>query len=82
MQVQVADTGIGIVAAERDRVLDRFFRGENVRHQGIPGNGLGLSLASAVIRRHHGTIRIDDNQPHGVIVRLCLPYHQPDGPAS
>ncbi|WP_203810611.1 PAS domain-containing sensor histidine kinase, partial [Actinoplanes couchii] len=70
VQVQVADTGIGIVAAERDRVLDRFFRGENVRHQGIPGNGLGLSLASAVIRRHHGTIRIDDNQPHGVIVRL------------
>ncbi len=73
----ITDTGIGTLADERDRVFDRFFRGSNVRHQGIIGSGLGLSLARAIVALHSGTIRLTDNQPSGTVVRVRLPLHEP-----
>ncbi|GLY02754.1 ATP-binding protein [Actinoplanes sp. NBRC 101535] len=78
VELQVSDEGIGIPAAERDRVFDRFFRGGAVRHQGVEGSGLGLSIVRTIVRLHNGTITFHDNQPAGtrVVVRI------PRGPAS
>ncbi|BAL89492.1 putative multi-sensor signal transduction histidine kinase [Actinoplanes missouriensis 431] len=72
-ELSIADSGIGMPAEERERVFDRFFRGSNVRHQGIPGSGLGLSLARTIVALHGGTIRLDANEPAGTIVRVRLP---------
>ncbi|BCY08148.1 hypothetical protein L3i22_032360 [Actinoplanes sp. L3-i22] len=69
----VIDLGIGVPAGEHGRVFDRFFRGSNVRHHGIAGHGLGLSLARAIIRLHHGTISLSDNDPTGTVVCVTLP---------
>ncbi|MCW2141152.1 GAF domain-containing protein [Actinoplanes cyaneus] len=77
VELCIADTGIGTPAGERARVFDRFFRGSNVRHHGIPGSGLGLSLAHAIVRRHHGSITLDPNQPNGTIARVRLPRSSP-----
>ncbi|GAA4606232.1 hypothetical protein GCM10023107_75380 [Actinoplanes octamycinicus] len=74
-ELSIADHGIGIPDAEHERALDRFYRGSNVRHHGISGSGLGLSLAHAIVRRHHGTVTLDDNHPTGTIVRVRLPQH-------
>jgi signal transduction histidine kinase len=68
--VKVADNGIGIPAADRERVLQRFVRLEQSRSE--PGSGLGLSLAAAVARLHHGTIELGDGNP-GLVVTLRLP---------
>ncbi len=68
--LRVADNGIGVPEAERERVLQRFVRLEKSRSQ--PGSGLGLSLVAAVARLHHGTIELGDNQP-GLIVTMRLP---------
>jgi signal transduction histidine kinase len=68
--VSVADHGIGIPEADRDRVLERFVRLEASRSR--PGFGLGLSLVLAVTRLHGGTLRLSDNHP-GLKVMLCLP---------
>ncbi|GGR59721.1 hypothetical protein GCM10010168_93210 [Actinoplanes ianthinogenes] len=76
-ELSIADHGIGIPDAEHERALDRFYRGSNVRHHGISGSGLGLSLAHAIVRCHHGTITLDDNEPTGTIVRVRLPQHPP-----
>jgi signal transduction histidine kinase len=65
--LQVADHGPGIPAADRDIVFDRFVRLEPSRT--TPGNGLGLSLVRAIVRRHEGTVTLDDNDP-GLRVRL------------
>ncbi|BCJ47645.1 hypothetical protein GCM10010168_20030 [Actinoplanes ianthinogenes] len=73
VELSIADHGIGIPGAEHEQALDRFYRGSNVRHHGISGSGLGLSLARAIVRRHHGTITLDDNQPTGTVVRVRLP---------
>jgi signal transduction histidine kinase len=70
LMVKVADNGIGIPAADRERVLQRFVRLEQSRSE--PGSGLGLSLAAAVARLHHGTIELGDGNP-GLVVTLRLP---------
>ncbi|MET0423320.1 MAG: ATP-binding protein [Actinoplanes sp.] len=73
-ELTVSDDGIGTPAEERDRVFDRFYRAGNVRHQGIGGSGLGLSLADTIIRRHGGTIRLTAHEPHGTTVVIRLPF--------
>ena len=66
----VSDSGPGIAAADRTRVLDRFVRLEGSRSR--PGSGLGLSLALAVARMHGGAVELEDNEP-GLRVRVTLP---------
>lgn len=68
--LEVADTGPGIPEAQRQRVLQPFFRLERDRAQA--GSGLGLSLISAVMRLHRATIELSDNQP-GLRVRCVFP---------
>jgi signal transduction histidine kinase len=66
----VADSGPGIPTDSRDRVFDRFYRLEASRT--TPGNGLGLSLARAVIRLHGGAVVLADNAP-GLKAIVTLP---------
>jgi signal transduction histidine kinase len=68
--LEVADRGPGIPEADRANVFDRFVRLEPSRN--TPGNGLGLSLVRAVVRRHGGTVELADNHP-GLRVRLEFP---------
>jgi len=70
----VADNGPGVPEVERERVLQRFVRLEESRSQ--PGSGLGLSLAAAVARLHHGSIELGEGNP-GLVVTLRLPIDQP-----
>ena len=46
----VRDTGPGIAPDEQERVFDRFFRGRVADSGHIPGTGLGLSMAQAIVR--------------------------------
>ena len=66
----VADTGPGIPASDRTRVIDRFVRLESSRHS--PGTGLGLSLAAAVARMHDAELALSDNTP-GLRASLVFP---------
>jgi signal transduction histidine kinase len=81
VELTVTDDGIGTPAEERDLVFDRFFRGSNVRHQGIAGNGLGLSLARTIVHLHGGTIRLSGRRPNGTTVLIRLPVAGPAGTA-
>jgi len=69
-ELVVADNGVGIPAADRDRVLERFVRLERSRSRA--GSGLGLSLVAAVARLHGGRLRLEDNAP-GIRAVLSLP---------
>ena len=75
-ELTVTDHGIGTPAEERDRVFDRFYRASNVRHQGIAGQGLGLSLARTIVELHGGTIRLTGHQPYGTTVVIRLPRNR------
>ena len=60
-QMIVADTGLGIPAGERDKVLRRFHRLDTSRTS--TGCGLGLSLVTAVVDLHGATVTLEDNGP-------------------
>lgn len=64
----VRDDGPGIAAADRERVLERFYRA----HQGKAGSGLGLSIVSAIAYLHGASLHIEDAAP-GLRVRLVFP---------
>lgn len=66
----VADNGPGIPADQRDYVVQRFVRLDPSRT--LPGNGLGLSLVTAVMMQHRGTLTLEDNGP-GLRAVLTLP---------
>ncbi|NMO56418.1 response regulator [Actinoplanes sp. TBRC 11911] len=72
-ELTVADTGVGIPAAEQVRLFRRLYRGGNARHTGIPGAGLGLALSRVVVERHHGTITLASDESNGTAVTVRLP---------
>ena len=74
IQLVVVDTGPGIPAVERERVLERFYRLEASRS--TPGAGLGLSLVAAVAELHQATLTLEDNSP-GLRVVLRFPTSGP-----
>ena len=65
--ITIADQGPGIPFAERDRVLERFYRLDRSRSE--HGSGLGLSLVAAVARMHNAKLEFGDNHP-GLIAEL------------
>ena len=71
--LRVADTGIGIPAAEQDRVFERFYRVDKSHSRAIGGTGLGLSIAKEIINQHKGDIRIESVYGEGTDVTITLP---------
>ena len=59
--VKVSDNGPGIALAERDKIFKRFHRSSSAN--GIPGNGLGLSMAATIVELHGLALRLEDNHP-------------------
>lgn len=74
--LEVGDHGPGVPPEDRGRVTGRFVRLDNSRSQ--PGNGLGLSLVSGVMKLHGGELRLEDNRP-GLLAKLVLPLRRPEG---
>ena len=73
----VADNGLGVPRAERERIFRRFYRLErNIR---TPGTGLGLSLVAAVAELHGMQICASDNKP-GLCMTLTFDAVAPNAP--
>jgi signal transduction histidine kinase len=68
--IVVEDEGPGIPPAERSRVIDRFYRLD--RSRSLPGNGLGLSIVTAIASLHWGQLYLSDGAP-GLVARIVLP---------
>jgi len=74
VEVGVTDHGIGIPAAEIDRLGTRFFRASNAVTNEIAGTGLGLRITQTIVDRHSGDLVIESREGEGttVAVRLAL----------
>lgn len=78
--IKVCDDGIGIPAGEIEKIFKDFFRASNVKHSGIEGSGLGLSVVKQIVERHNGTINIQSpshlstNKYPGTCVKITLPF--------
>jgi len=72
----VSDTGAGVPAADRERVLRRFVRLEASRS--TPGTGLGLTLVKAIADLHNARLELGDNggRPDRAGLRVSLTFAQ------
>jgi two-component system sensor histidine kinase MprB len=79
--VTVADEGPGVPAADRDKVFDRFWRGDDSR--GMSGSGLGMAIVADSVQSHGGTVTLGEAPGGGALVVISLPGQQlPDVPAA
>jgi two-component system, OmpR family, sensor kinase len=73
--VAVEDRGIGIPAADVDRLFERYFRGSNV--SGIVGTGVGLNLVKMVVDLHGGSVTVESREGKGSCFTVRLPVKPP-----
>jgi len=73
VRLEVSDTGIGIASAEQQRLFERFFRAPAAFEQQIPGTGLGLYIARAIVEAHGGSIAVHSEVGEGTSFRVELP---------
>ncbi len=71
--IEVSDTGIGIPADEQELLFTRFFRSSNAQARAIPGSGLGLSIARAIVEMHGGDVTVESRAGSGTTFRVRLP---------
>jgi two-component system OmpR family sensor kinase len=71
--VEVIDNGPGIPAPDRRRVFERFFRTDASRTRASGGSGLGLSIVSALVAAHSGTVTVDETPGGGATFTVRLP---------
>lgn len=70
LRIEVSDQGPGIPPDDLPHVFERFYRGEGAAE---PGNGLGLSIASTILRAHGGRIEAESEPGRGTRVSILLP---------
>ena len=75
VRLEVADQGPGIEAEERNRLFERFYRGEASRG-GAAGTGLGLSVVQALAARWEGEARLANRPEGGTRAELVLPAYR------
>ena len=76
LEVEVADTGIGIPSHERDRVFEASYRAGGDASRSTDGAGLGLAISKAIVESHGGRIWLADCE-RGTSVRFSLPREAP-----
>jgi two-component system, OmpR family, sensor kinase len=68
--LEVIDTGPGILAADRARVFDRFYRRASANET---GSGLGLAIVKAIAAHHGAGVILDDAPSGGLHVIVTFP---------
>ncbi|MHA7275153.1 sensor histidine kinase [Arthrobacter sp. Hz1] len=70
----VRDEGIGVPAEDQKRIFERFARGAHGRR--TEGSGLGLTIVSAIVGAHGGTVRLESARGSGSTFTMVLPLDQ------
>ena len=67
VQIDIADTGVGLNAKATDQMFKPFFTTKR------KGTGLGLAITKRLVETHGGSIRIENNVGRGALVRISFP---------
>ncbi|MFY9934117.1 MAG: SpoIIE family protein phosphatase, partial [Streptosporangiaceae bacterium] len=80
--LRVADTGVGVPAAELSRLFDRFHRIEGVPSRSNEGSGIGLALVRELVGLHGGTIDVESAERAGTTFTVQIPFGRGHLPAE
>ena len=70
---RVADTGVGIPAADQERVFERFYRVDKARSRDVGGTGLGLAIVKHLVHTLDGRIELESHAGEGSTFTVWLP---------
>ncbi len=72
VQVNIADTGVGMSSETKDKIFTKFYRGDNAITKEANGSGLGLYIAKNIIRRHGGQIWVESELNRGTTFHFTM----------
>ena len=75
--LDVADSGPGVPADERNRIFEAFYQGKSPQGGHVKGTGIGLSVVTEFVNAHGGGIEIMEAKGGGAHFRVRLPLRQP-----
>ncbi|MEA3273176.1 MAG: HAMP domain-containing sensor histidine kinase [Patescibacteria group bacterium] len=73
VKIVILDTGAGMSPKDSKQAFDRFYHSNNPKNTRCQGNGLGLSIAQQIIKKHAGEIEIKSEKGKGTAVVIKLP---------
>lgn len=82
VDIDVADSGVGIARPELERIFERFYRVDPARSRETGGTGLGLSIVRHVADNHDGKVIVESKVGAGTTFTLQLPTVGGDEPAD
>jgi len=71
--IEVTDRGLGIAAADHQRIFERFYRAPVPENRLIPGTGLGLALVDHIVKGHGGRVEVRSAPGAGSTFAIHLP---------
>jgi signal transduction histidine kinase len=78
IQIEVADTGVGISSDQQQQLFRRFYRADNPLRGQVAGAGLGLAIAKSLVELHGGRIWARGEPGQGSTFSFTLPVAPPD----
>jgi signal transduction histidine kinase len=71
--IRVQDSGPGIPEEEAAHIFERLYRGREAQQNAVPGAGLGLAIAHAIVEAFNGSILVEPHDGAGAVFRIDLP---------
>ena len=81
IEIDVADTGVGISPEERKRIFERFYQVDSSARRRYEGTGIGLSIVSDILRLHGCSIRVASDPGQGSVFTFTLPFARMEDPS-
>jgi PAS domain S-box-containing protein len=82
VDIEVADTGIGIPPEEHEKIFERFYQVESGPKRRYEGTGIGLAIVRDILRLHGGHIRVQSTPGQGSTFQFSLPLGRKSEPSD
>ncbi len=73
LKISVADTGIGIMKEDYEKIFESFSQIDSRRNREVEGTGLGLAITQRLIRLMNGTIEVESEYGVGSVFMITIP---------
>ena len=77
VEISVQDTGLGIPTKDQEVIFEPFHRLASAEAKEIEGTGIGLAITKLLVKKMHGSVRVDSKAGRGSTFSITLPKATP-----